>query len=588
MRRHHVAVVSAVVWAAVLGTLIFLPLVRATGAAGYVDGRTNRPVILDRTQRAHPQLQYGAQVEPDKLARVIVQKKDPAASAKAIAKTVGKAVLSEYPMTGAFVLEIRQQQAAALANHPQVRYVSLDTAVRAQAIDVSSLKTVYQQTLNIPQLWNGTVPVTGQGIAVAVLDSGLNDAHRDLTTGVMCVTSNTDNADCKDPNGHGTHVAGIITGNDPLGRYIGVAPDATVISVKIGNRFGMSKESDLLNGLQWVFDNRAVHNIRVVNLSVSGASAVSYISSPIAASVEQLWLNGVVVVVAAGNRGTQTSSQMWYAPGNDPFVITVGALDDNATVGTADDSLAFYSSRGLTQDNFYKPDIVAPGRKIAAPLAGSKVVQAHEHPTQIVDTDYIRLSGTSMASPIVAGVVALLLERYPSLTPNQVKWLLLQTMTSYPGQADSAGVIDPVAAYQLAATGPIGAANQGLTPSSQLDPASSTVQTGSSYWESSYWESSYWEASGPDGAMLDDPSGVPYDPTTDPNFLTELNATPTPTSTPSPAYTATATPASTPTATSTLNGTATPTATVTPTPTPAATQTPQAATATATPTNTVP
>jgi serine protease AprX len=523
MRRHHaLRIIAALSCLAVLGTSIAPPHASTTSAAGFVDSRTKKTVVLDRKLRAHPQLQYGAQVEPDKAVRVIVQTMGPKSDPKAIAKTVGKGVLAEFPMTGAFVLEIPQKQASVLAKHPQVRYVSLDTPVRGQTIDVSALKTVYQQALDLPQIWNGTVPVTGQGVTVAVVDSGLNNTHPALNTGVNCIINNVDNDDCGDPNGHGTHVSGIIKGRDPLGRYIGVAPNAQVISVKIGNRFGLSKESDLLNGLQWVFDNRTTRNIRVVNLSVSGASAVSYVSSPIAAAVERLWLNGVVVVVAAGNRGLETSNQTWYAPANDPFVITVGALDHNATATTTDDKLAFYSSRGLTQDNFYKPDLIAPGRKIAAPLAGSKVVQAREHPFQITDTEYIRLSGTSMAAPVVAGVVALLLERYPGLTPNQVKWLLVQSTNSYPGQEDSAGVVNPVKAFQLAATGSIGQANQGLTPSSQLDPNNSMVATNSSYWESSYWESAYWESGGSSGALLDDPDGVPYDPTTDPNFLTDL------------------------------------------------------------------
>ncbi len=493
----------------------------ATGPAPHVDRRTKQVISLDRKLRVHPLLQYGAQVEPDKLVRVIVQKKSGGHPSRDIAARVSRHVIAEYPMIGAFLVEIPQKLAQKLAAHPHVRYVSLDADVKHQSIDVSSIKTAYTHTLNLAQIWNGSAPATGNGVTVAVLDSGINFKHPAFDSRVISLTTNGDNLDALDPNGHGTHVAGIIKGRDPQGRYIGVAPDARVISIKIGNRFGACRESDLLNGLQWVKDNRAAYNIRVVNLSVSGAKPISYLTSPLAGAVEQLWNLGVVVVVAAGNRGTQASQQTWYAPGNDPFVITVGALDDNQTASGADDSLAPYSSRGLTQDNFYKPDIVAPGRKIAAPLAGSKVVLARQHPTQIVDGQYIRLSGTSMATPVVSGVVALLLERYPGLTPNQVKWLLLQTMKPYPAQADSAGMVDPVAAFQRAAQGSIGQANQGLLPSAAIDPVTGGVLGASTYWEATYWEATYWEAATWE-ADPDDPNAVPYDPAADPNFLAEL------------------------------------------------------------------
>jgi serine protease AprX len=344
-----------------------------------------------------------------------------------------------------------------------------------------------------------TVPkVPGGSPSVAVLDSGVNAAHPDLKAArdsgrLIDVKINPKALGGSDGHGHGTHVIGLVNGRDLSGRYIGAAPDARVLSIKIADDTGAATESDLIKGLQWVNSNRAAYNIRVVNLSVNAAVPQSYKTSPTAAAVETLWLNNVVVVVASGNKGTQLSNQTWYAPANDPFVITVGALDDNLTVGPSDDSLAPFSSRGLTQDGVYKPEILAPGRKIVAPLANKSATLALQFPDRIVNSNYIRLSGTSMAAPVVAGAVALLLEKYPSLTANQVKWLLQQTANAYPSKMDSAGVIDLVEALQIAATGNVGLANQGLVLNGAVSTTGGTTSTTTAYWDSAYWDQAYWD-----------------------------------------------------------------------------------------------
>jgi serine protease AprX len=493
---HRVAPAGALFSAASGAAAGAAPALAAGG--GHVDRRTKKAVTFDPKLRVHPRLQYGAQVEPDKKVRILVEKNSRAASSAAIAKAAGAASLGEFPLVKTLLLEVPQRAVLALGRNPDVRYISYDSDVKHHAINTTAIKTSYQATMNLFEAWNGALPATGKGVTVAVLDSGINDAHAAFGHGgLTSVRTNGDNDSSDDPNGHGTHVAGIIKGKDPLGRYIGVSPDAELISIKIGNRFGASKESNILEGLQWVFDNRAARNIKVVNLSVSAGTANSYVTSAICAAVEQLWINGVVVVVASGNRGaTHTVDQTWYGPGNDPFCITVGALDDKETSAAADNAIAPFSSKGLTQDNFYKPEIVAPGRYIVAPLASRNCVLGKEKPAQRRENDtYIRLSGTSMAAPAVAGVAALLLERFPTLTPNQVKWLLIQTKKAYPGQPDTAGAVDPVGALQLAAAGSLGQANQGLTLSSAIDPVTGTVNMVANYWEANYWEANYWETS---------------------------------------------------------------------------------------------
>lgn len=479
-------------------------IVGVFAALGPADGRGARPVAavpakvkLDPALKVHPLLQYGAQVEPNKRVRVIVQRANDKVDPKALATAAGESTFEDVAFIHTQVMEVKQKTVLALARNPHVRYISPDAPVHSTAIDVDHLKTTYETAVNIPALWNGSAPATGRGVTVAVIDSGLNRYQGDFSGSFICVNVNKV-VDCGDGdgNGHGTHVTGIIKGRDSDGRYIGVAPDANIVSIKVGTSDKIlprkSSEADVINALQWVFNNRLTYNIRVVNLSLSGSVSAGYNSSPLNAAVEQLWLNGVVVVASAGNRGAAVDA-VWYAPGNDPFVITVGALDNNATATPADDSLAAFSSRGRTLDGYAKPDVVAPGRKIVSTLASSDAKIAKTFPDRVIDDRYIRMSGTSMSAPVVTGVVALLLERYPTLTPNQVKWLLMRTANTYPGQADAAGVIDPVEAYQRAAGGAPGSANQGLTPSRAIDLTTGTVVSTQTYWDQTYRDQTYWD-----------------------------------------------------------------------------------------------
>src|SRR3954471_12805284 len=232
---------------------------------------------------------------------------------------------------------------------------------------------------------------------------------------------------------HGTHVAGLVAGNgrvlptdDPLySRYIGTAPKADLVSIKASDDHGRSSLIDVIAGLQFAVDHARDYDIRVVNLSLTSMQSLSYRVDPLDAAVEAAWFHGLVVVAAAGNRGADADA-VSYAPGNDPYAITVGAVDDRGTKDTLDDTLAPWSSRGVTQDGFTKPDLVAPGAHIVAPLApGSDFASAC--PACLVDGRYFKLSGTSMAAPIVAGIAADLLSAHPAWKPEDVKGALLQT-----------------------------------------------------------------------------------------------------------------------------------------------------------------
>jgi len=319
---------------------------------------------------------------------------------------------------------------------------------------------------------------TGNGVGVAVIDSGIAGDLPDFVTGgrsrvIASAVTNPCATDANDQFGHGTHVAGLIAGNNlnsPVkrnlsGRYMGVAPRANLISVKVSDDDGETTVLDVIYGIQFAVDNKDRFGIRVVNLSLSSTVAESYLTDPLDAAAESAWFSGLVVVAAAGNDGSATDA-VSYAPGNDPYVISVGGVDDRGTRSRDDDVLAPWSSRGVTQDGFQKPDVLAPGLRLVSTLAINSDFEKLCRKC-IVGRAYFRLSGTSMSAAVVSGVVALMLEKRPGLTPNQVKGAMLATRYNVPGTG--------AAVDALAALDGTGAANQGLTPNRLIDPATGQI-----------------------------------------------------------------------------------------------------------------
>ena len=375
--------------------------------------------------------------------RVIVQYKNVPAKAhySAMQSRGGRLHLQLHFIRGA-AFTIPVNALAALEADPEVASVTIDHPL-------SGMDDLTNAVTGVSSAWNAGF--TGAGIGVAVIDSGINDSHPDLWdathtksrvlyhqdfTGTARTNSSGANYDLY---GHGTHVAGIIAGNGYLsaGRYAGVAPQANLIDLRALDANGGGTDSTVIAAIQQAIALKNVYNIRVINLSLGRGIPVSYTQDPLCQAVEAAWNSGIVVVVAAGNLGRlsvygSNGFGTITAPGNDPFVITVGATKANGSSYFAAETKASYSSKGpTTYDHVVKPDLVAPGNAIVSLAARGATLESAYGSDLVTGTDgqagYFKLSGTSMATPVVAGAAALMLQEHNTLTPDQVKARLMKT-----------------------------------------------------------------------------------------------------------------------------------------------------------------
>ena len=312
----------------------------------------------------------------------------------------------------------------------------------------------------------------GAGVGVAIVDSGITSWHDDLT-GIgtsqrvhQFVDFVNGQATAYDDYGHGTHVAGIVAGNgfDSDGARTGIAPAAHLITLKVLDASGRGQISTVIAALDYIVTNKSTFNIRVVNLSIATGVYESFNTDPLTLAAKRAVETGIVVVAAAGNHGRQQNGDAVYggvtAPGNAPWVITVGASSHTGTTDRSDDAMAAFSSRGPTAvDNSAKPDVVAPGvgiESLSDPASAfyttrSAYLLNGTAPTSYLP--YLSLSGTSMAAPVVSGTVALMLQANPALTPNQVKAILQYTAQPYPSYGpltEGTGFLNAYGAVQLA------------------------------------------------------------------------------------------------------------------------------------------
>ncbi|MFQ5471712.1 MAG: S8 family serine peptidase [Dehalococcoidia bacterium] len=461
------------------------------------------PVSGDSVATIHPAVQAFQQQHPGAAVPVIVQTADNGEPASNLAESVG--AFDDLSLIGGFAAVLPPDKIEKLSRDPDVAMISLDAPMMVQndggkahegkhpdddgkvdrgkhpSDDIYPASS-YPFSVDADEVWDEGV--TGDGVMVAVIDSGI--AERKDFKGRVEDRLDFSSLDSgrNDRNGHGTYVAGVIAGESD--RYTGIAPDAGLLSVKVANREGQALVSDVVLALQWVVDHKDEYNIRVVNISLNSSIPDSYLQNPLNAAVEQAWFHGIVVVVAAGNFGGEEFASD-HAPANDPFVITVGAFDDAGTVDSDDDSPATWSSSGLTMDGYAKPEVVAPGVDIVSVLAGRGSYLAKTGPSAIVDHRYLSLSGTSSSSAVVSGIVALIIEQDPGLTPDDVKFRLMATADPVDGW--SAPRVD---ADDAVFTTVSGEANESALPCDLIDPVTGEILYDSVLWNSVLWNSVLW------------------------------------------------------------------------------------------------
>lgn len=286
--------------------------------------------------------------------------------------------------------------------------------------EVKAVLDVAAPAVNAPNAWNKNL--TGKGIGVAVIDTGVYP-HADLSGRIKAFKDFVSNKTAAyDDNGHGTHVSGDIASNGTL--YKGTAPGASIIGVKVLNSLGSGSLSTVIEGIQWCIENKDNLGIRVINMSLGSTATETDKNDPVCQAVEEAWRNGIVVCVAAGNEGPEPGTIS--SPGIDREIITIGAIDDKNSLNFNDYVVADFSSRGPSIDGIVKPDVVSPGTNIISLRSPNSTIDKQNKSAR-VGTGYITLSGTSMATPICAGVVALILEADSSLTPAAVKDILKKT-----------------------------------------------------------------------------------------------------------------------------------------------------------------
>lgn len=407
--------------------------------------------------------------DPSQKVKVILQSDDIGnPQLRGILQKNGISIESEAKNLNMLVIDLPVRAAEEIASLRGAKHLSLDRELKTfghiKTTTGTSLVHTIQQGLNVGLLGttvvNSSTLLDGTGIGIAVVDSGIRDDHRSFVNanGSSRITAKVDftndNNLSEDRYGHGTHFASLATGSGGqnlniadglyLDNYEGIAPNAKVLNIQVLNENGLGSSSRLISVLDWIYTNRTQYNIRIVNLSLGSPAIESWRNDPLCRAVRKLTAAGIVVVAAAGNNGKTAGGQKIYgaihSPGNDP----VGATNTFGTDARNDDAIATYSSRGPTRsfwtdeanvkhfDHLIKPDLVAPGNLLIGAKSKDNQIAGNNQNLEVNNNADDRrkvmyLSGTSMATPIVSGAVALMLQTNPKLTPNLVKTVLQYT-----------------------------------------------------------------------------------------------------------------------------------------------------------------
>ncbi|HKG96882.1 MAG TPA: S8 family peptidase, partial [Pyrinomonadaceae bacterium] len=417
----------------------------------------------------------------DEIVQIILQlNATPTGRLNALLQRNGVRVKEEFEEFQSAVVELPSSVLTQLAEFDEVEFISLDREVRLLGHVEKTTGAAYMRTQS------GNSGFKGKDVNIAVLDSGIDKDHHQIGSRIETQLDFTGEGRLDDVYGHGTHVAALAAGLDHVahGAYTGVAPEARVINLRVLNSQGLGAVSNVLKGLNWILapvdptkplgeKNYQKYRIKVVNLSLGTPAVDSYKDDPLCIAARRLVNSGIVVVAAAGNNGTDATGRKIYgrihSPGNEPAVITVGAANTFGTDIRTDDGVTTYSSRGPTRsyrtvngvryyDHIIKPDLIAPGNKlISAESRGNRLISDYPQlectPTSGSNHKMMRMSGTSMATPLVSGAASLLLQANPKLTPNLVKMILMYTaqpLAGYNMLEQGAGQLNIEGAMRLA------------------------------------------------------------------------------------------------------------------------------------------
>jgi len=366
-----------------------------------------------------------------------------------------------------------------------------------------SSKQLWVPNTGIDKLWNAPVSSgstkTQSDLAaptIAVVDSGV-DTSKAADFGARVVqqvnlTTLPGNSP-GDGRGHGTFVAGIAAGQ--AAGYAGASPRSNIVSLDVMDDTGTARTSDVIAAAQWILANKDKYNIKVANFSLHSSSSTSFTRDALDKAVEKLWFAGVTVVAAAGNYGLPNApSGVPYAPGNDPFVITVGAADMDGNPSPNNDTAPQWSAYGYTNDGFQKPEVAADGRYMVGPIPMSSTL-AVQKAASVVAPGYIQLSGTSFAAPIVSGIAAQILARNPGWTPDQIKGALMAGARPTPSAVKGSLGVGEVNAIKSVLMSSPPNPNKALDQFLTADPAGGSVPVfNSDNWESTVKANVSWDA----------------------------------------------------------------------------------------------
>jgi serine protease AprX len=487
---------------ALLATLV-LTLVVPLGAAAV-------PAPTGVQAFVAPGLLSSAQTSPADTFSVIVQGKGGNQAAHAVADVLGLSLKTArtFSSIDGVAVDLTGAQILAAAADKHVTAITADARVRLSALAPPTIEK-WPYVTGVQKYWGSGTSPAAPAATIAIVDSGI-DATRPEFAGRIAASVNLTSLPGNSPGdgrGHGTFVAGIAAAN--MQGKSGAAPGAKIVSLDVMDDQGMARTSDVIAAADWILANKAKYGIRVANFSLHSSVANSFRFDPLDKAVEKLWFNNVVVVVAAGNYGNANGpSGVPFAPGNDPFVITVGASDTGKSVSTNDDVAAPWSAYGYTLDGFAKPDLAAPGRYMVGPVPVTSTLYA-ERPDHVVEPGYMELSGTSFAAPIVSGVSALILGKHPEYTPDQVKGALMVGAKPMPtannlsegvGEVNAARSMEtlnpPIANKALNAfivTDPIGGGRV-FDAASWAAAAKSNASWADASWADASWASASWSA----------------------------------------------------------------------------------------------